>query len=89
MSHHSSRPNQEMSELMKQIMGEYPNGRLNEDDSGAIAVAICIENGAVVLQFPKPTAWIGFTPEQAIDIANTLIKKAREAGLTKPVSIRL
>ena len=37
------------------------------------------ENGKVVMQFASPTAWIGFTPEQAMDIAQTLITHARKA----------
>jgi hypothetical protein len=89
MSHHGNDRSPEMSKMMQKLMGEYPNGRLNEDDAGALAVSIGHENGAVVMRYPKPVAWIGFTPEQAIDIANTLIKHAREVGCTKTVTIKL
>jgi hypothetical protein len=34
MSHHSS----ELSEAMRALMGEYPNGRMNAADAGAVAV---------------------------------------------------
>jgi hypothetical protein len=85
MSHHSS----ELSEAMRALMGEYPNGRLSKDDAGAIAVSIGEESGRVVMRFPKPVAWIGFTGDEAMEIAQTLMKHARAAGLTKPVTIRI
>lgn len=78
-----------MSEMMKKLTGEYPNGRLNADDQGAVAVAIGHQNGAVTLQFPKNLNWIGFTPEQAIGIAETLIHHARQCGCTRPLTIKV
>jgi hypothetical protein len=88
MSHHGNNEDRAaMSELTKKLMGEYPNGRLNENDAGALAVSIGQEGGAVVMRFPKPVAWIGFTPEQSVEIAQMLIKRAREAGFTKPVTL--
>ena len=83
MSHHSSFDDEArkgMSELMKNILGEYPNGKLNTQDEGAVALAVGHEKGVVKLLFPKPIAWIGFTPEQAIDLAQDLIKHARQCG---------
>lgn len=89
MSHHGNNVPRELSEAMQKLLGEYPNGRLNTEDAGALAVAITHENGAVKLQFPKPVAWIGFTPQQAIDIAQTLIAHARKAGATEPLTLKL
>jgi hypothetical protein len=78
-----------MSAAMKQIFGEYPNGRLNADDAGAVAVSISNEGGVVRMEFPKPVAWIGFTGEQAMEIAQTLIKHARKAGVKSPLVLRI
>ena len=96
MSHHGNEfdpsrlLNQKLlHEEMKKLMGEYPNGKLTKDDAGAIAVAIGHENGAVILQFPKPVAWIGFTPDQAMEIAQTLMEHARAVGLTKPFTLKV
>ncbi len=89
MSHHGNDVPRELREEMARLFGEYPNGRLNAEDSGALAVAITHENGAVKLQFPKPVAWIGFSPEQAIDIAETLIKHARALGTNKPLKLTI
>lgn len=92
MSHHSSHDderNRAMSDLMRQVFGEYPNGKLNPSDEGALAVAIEHEGNVVKIVFPKPVAWIGFTPDQAIEIAERLIKHARECGSVKPLVMRI
>jgi hypothetical protein len=70
-----------LRDMQRTLQGEFPDGRLNTNDEGALAVMIGHEKGKVVMQFPVPTAWIGFTPEQAMDIAQTLITHARKAGI--------
>ena len=45
--------------------GQFPEGRLNQDDEGEIAIAICADHGNVVIQFGKPVAWLAMPPEQA------------------------
>ena len=83
MSHHGSNNGQrpkELSKAMKQLLGEYPNGKLNEDDEGALAMMISNEPGIVKVQFPKPVAWIAFTPDEAIAIAQSIIDNARKAA---------
>jgi hypothetical protein len=91
MSHHGHDPERAaaMSGLMKQLMGEYPNGRLNKDDAGAVAMAVSSESSVVRLDFPKPVTWIGFTGDQAIQLAQDLMKHARRAGITTPVVLRI
>jgi hypothetical protein len=62
----------------------YPDGMLNEDDEGAINIAIGIEEGNVIVNFGKPVAWLGLPGDQAIEMGRTLIKRGREAiNLTK------
>lgn len=90
MSHHGNEVSQQqraMSEAMRKLMGEYPQGRLNSNDAGAISLAIRHEGGRVIMDFPKPVAWIGFTGDQAMEIAAGLVKHAREVGLTKPATL--
>lgn len=88
MSHHSNDEQQarELSAMMKRLTGEYPDGRLNEHDQGAVAIAIGHQEGRVTMQFPKNLNWIGFTPEQAIDIAQSLVEHARQCGCKKPLT---
>ena len=71
------------------LQGEFPDGRLNADDQGSVAVTVGHEKGKVVLVFPHPTTWVGFTPNQAMDIAQTLIKHARQAGIVGVYEIKL
>jgi hypothetical protein len=89
MSHHSSEQNRELSEAMRQLLGEYPNGRMNADDAGAIAMQVGVESGRVVMRFPKLVSWIGFTGDEAMEIAQLLITHARKAGITAPAVIRI
>jgi hypothetical protein len=70
----------DLRDAFKQTFGEYPDGRLNPDDLGATPMKIASEKGRVVLEFPRPVAWIGLTGEAAFDLAKKLIRHAREAG---------
>lgn len=91
MSHHGNQEEQEqeLRRAMKDLMGEFPDGRINEHDQGAVAVAIGHQQGRVTMQFPKNLNWIGFTADQAIDIANSLIEHARKAGSSKPLTVKI
>lgn len=90
MSHHgSSAPGDEnapaeleaeLHKRMGKLLGEYPDGKLNPQDEGAIAMAVTSENGVVKLVFPKPVAWIGMTPQQAAQLGQDLLKHAARAG---------
>lgn len=100
MSHHGNYNEQEsaaMRALMeqmvtrdqKQLQGEFPSGRLNVNDEGAVAVGIGHQQGKVVMSFPHPTTWIGFTPEQAFDMAESLIEHARACGFKRPLTLKI
>ena len=95
MAHHGSNPEHEqkmkdtLDKMMKRMYGEFPDGRLNADDAGAVAVAVGHQDGRVVMQFPHNLNWIGFTADQAIDIANTLIEHARACGSKKPLTVKI
>ena len=86
MSHHGNYEDDArkgMSEMMRKAFGEFPNGKLNAQDEGALACAIGSENGTVKMMFPKPVAWIAFTPEQAVDIAKLLLEHAGYVEVTQ------
>lgn len=104
MSHHSSHDNgdpfekmdrhedeirQAMSKEMAKLLGEFPDGKLNAADEGAVSVAIGHEDGRVVMRFPKPVAWIGFTAAEAVDIAQTLLNHARAVNTNLLVTVRI
>lgn len=58
--------------------GRYPHGKLTEEDEGEIAIAVGQHDGKVVIDFGKPTAWIGFTAEQAEELGNLILQHGRE-----------
>lgn len=89
MSHHGNNPNQELHEAMRKLFGEFPDGKLNNDDSGAVAMAVGVENHRVVVRFPKPVAWVGMTGDEAFELAQCLLRHARHAGVTAPIVIRV
>ena len=92
MSHHSSMPDENqkaLSEAMKGLMGEYPDGRLNADDAGAVAMQIGTEDSRVVVRFPKPVAWFAMSGDEAMGLAQSLMTHARRAGITAPFVLRI
>ena len=58
---------------------QYPEGKLNEDDEGALELKISTEGGKVVVHFGKPVAWFGLGPTQACILAGMLMKHAEAA----------
>lgn len=60
--------------------GQFPAGKLREDDEGGVVFAVGQERGKVVIQFAEPTKWIGMEAQQALDLASLLIKHARSVG---------
>jgi hypothetical protein len=61
--------------------GEFPQGKLNADDEGALNCAISHENGCVRIDFGKPVAWLVSEPEPALEFAAAIIRHAM--ALTK------
>lgn len=55
---------------------EYPDGKLNEEDEGSIACGIGIEDGRVMIVWPKPITWIAYDPDGADEFADTIKEKA-------------
>lgn len=58
-------------------IGAYPEGKLNKADEGNIQFAVSEQDGKVVIDFGTPVAWVGMSPQQAIDFASTVINRAR------------
>jgi hypothetical protein len=97
MSHHSDgnggyRAREMLGKLLQQevakTFGEFPNGRLNADDQGALPMMVGTEGETVRVTFPKPVAWIAFTPEEAVGLANLLLRHARSISKV-PLTIEI
>lgn len=83
MSHHSENP-EDIRKLRKMIedvsaLGptqKFPHGKLVPADEGEIRFAVAHAAGKVIIDFGKPTAWLGMQPEQAIALAEAIKRHA-------------
>jgi hypothetical protein len=57
--------------------GDFPRGRLDEYDEGGLALAISKYNGTVRFDFGKKVAWFALPPDQAITLAELILKTAQ------------
>lgn len=68
--------------------GQFPDGKVSSDDEGEIRIAIGSAEGKVFIDFGKtPIRWVGFTPAQAIDIAQSLVNAAYVAQQAESVVV--
>jgi hypothetical protein len=60
--------------------GNFPNGKLNSDDEGDLAIRIASDpkKGVVMIDFGKPVNWVGLPKDQAFELAEILKKRAME-----------
>jgi hypothetical protein len=71
--------------------GDFPDGKLCPQDEGEIRMMVGSDKdtGKVVIDFgEKPVAFVGMTPQQAVDVAQHLIRHAR--GVSKePIRVSI
>lgn len=60
--------------------GKFPQGTISDDDEGQLRMAIGTDkiNGLVRLEFGKPVTWAALPPQEAIDLANAILRHAAE-----------
>lgn len=57
--------------------GEYPHGKINPDDEGALNVGVAADGmGNVHVDFGKPVSWFTMPSEQAINFAKLILTHA-------------
>lgn len=56
---------------------EFPDGRIAPTDDGVCKMGVSVVKGRVVIAFDRPMDWVGFTAQEASDLADSL----RDAGL--------
>lgn len=57
---------------------QFPRGKLNADDDGALNVRIGTQDKTVIIDFGKPTVWIGLDKHTAIALAEKIKRRAEE-----------
>lgn len=84
MSHHSGNNfyDKDTHDFFKNLKlgatGRFPDGKLDANDEGELRIGVTVKDEKVVLAFGKPVEWIGFTREQAIQLGQNLIDRARQ-----------
>lgn len=97
MSHHGSEPLQAAHDKLRQQMEieaqrmqlgatqRTPAGQMHETDEGEIRMGVANDPSRlkVYLNFGKPIAWIGMSPDEARELGETLIEHSRTVrGIT-------
>jgi hypothetical protein len=54
--------------------GEFPDGKLSEDDGGEIAMAIGTHGETIIIKFGKQVSWIGISVDAAVELIAVLQK---------------
>lgn len=57
---------------------QYPNGKLNDADEGALQIMVYTEENNVVINFGKPVVWVAMPPANIRELAALLLKRADE-----------
>lgn len=60
--------------------GEFPNGKLDATDEGALRMAVSQHGNEVRIDFGSPVAWVAMSPQQAVHMAELIVKHARAAA---------
>lgn len=59
--------------------GRFPRGKISPDDEGELQLGVTVREGTVILAFGKEISWVGLPPDVAMQLAQTLMTRAREA----------
>lgn len=57
-----------------------------EDDDVELSLSVGIHEGTVIIHFGTQVRWIGLGPELAIEVAEAIIKHAKELQEAKGIS---
>lgn len=63
--------------------GEFPGGRLNDSDGGALTIGMKADQGNVVIAFGTFVDWLGMPPDDAIEFAQRIITLAESIKKSK------
>jgi len=62
------------------MTGNYPRGKLNDEDEGTIMVKVDIQDNTLIVDFGKDITWFGMDKQRAIEFGKMLIEKAHSMG---------
>lgn len=56
--------------------GDFPHGKMSDDDEGGLNIGVTTDKGNVIVEFGIPIRWVAMPPEQAIEFAKIITKRA-------------
>lgn len=56
---------------------KYPDGKLNDGDQGAVAIALVVNKGHLIIDFGTSITWFGFDRQTAIKFGEKIVEIAR------------
>lgn len=87
-AHHGEEEIRKQKELLSifgnQVAGKaqrkWPEGRIAPEDDGQLAIMIAADfvKNVVMFEFGKPVAWLAMSPEQAKELGELMVKRAKE-----------
>lgn len=80
MSHHANEGfiPEELRALLG-ATGNFPEGKISDNDEGEIKILIGSKTGTVFIEFGKPVSWVGLTPRAAENIGLALVAHAKRS----------
>ena len=57
----------------------YSRGKLNEEDQGDLKIVVGIEQDCVKIIFEREISWIALPAEQALELAEAIVNRAKQA----------
>jgi len=58
--------------------GDYPLGKLSDDDEGGLRVGLTIMDNKMVIAFGKSVSWVALDKATALELADTIKRRAEE-----------
>lgn len=58
--------------------GQFPDGKIEPEDEGGLQLAIGHDQDHVRIEFGKPTEWLAFGRDQAIELAKLIVEHAMQ-----------
>jgi hypothetical protein len=60
------------------MVDQFPRGKLNADDEGALPIRIGTQDKTIIIHFGKPCEWIGLDKHTALALAAKIKERAEE-----------
>jgi hypothetical protein len=58
--------------------GDYPIGKLSDDDEGGLMMGITVEDKRLIINFGKSLTWIGMDKETAQNLAFLILARCED-----------